>query len=49
MTSVFLEKSKTKKVIQLYILSLFNTEESKTLIIVIYYMKRRITQPLGLG
>ena len=40
-----------KKVIQLYSLSLFNTEETKTLIIIIaiYFMKMRITQPLGLG
>ena len=29
-------------------LSLFNTEETKILIIAIYYMKRRITQPMGL-
>ena len=38
-----------KKVIQFYILSLFNTEDTKTLNIAIYYMKRRIIQLLGLG
>ena len=34
----------SEKVIQLYILSIFNTEETKFFIITIYYMKRRITQ-----
>ena len=47
MASVFLEKS-IVIVIQRYILSLFNTEETKTFNIAIYCMKR-ITQPMGLG
>ena len=51
MTSGFLFREINNKKLFNFIvyLSLFNTEETKTLIIASYYMKRRITKLLGLG